>query len=116
MIKKQNSSYITFLNLVNAVDDLGIGKMLDAIEERLLDQVILAFSQDHEILVGDLLVLSHIGSQATLHGRVKNLVASGYIKPMTDASDGRRTILVPTKQALKHYDKLSKLLAQAVAT
>lgn len=109
----KSTSYIRFLNFVNAVDERDTGKKLDNIEEQLLNQVMLAFSQGREVLVGDLLKMSNIGSQATLHGRVKNLIKFDYVKQVTDASDGRKKKLIPAKQALKHYAKLSSLIDRA---
>jgi len=113
MTKKHNSAYIRFLNLINAIDEQGADKRLDAIEEQLLEQVMRSSSQGREILVGDLISLGHIGSQATLHGRVKNLITAGYINPIADASDGRRKKLLPTKLAQQHYENLSMLLIKA---
>ena len=108
------NSYIRFLNLSNSLVANSSSTKLDATEERLLNVVMIAHSQGSETLVGDLLVLSHIGSQATLHGRVQNLAAAGYVKLVVDLDDGRKKKVIPTKQALKHYDNLSKLLAKAV--
>jgi len=113
MSKINHSSYIRFLNTVNAMDATRAGKKLDAIEEQLLDKIMLSFSQDTEVLVGDLLILSQIGSQATLHGRVKNLATKGYIKLAVDSVDNRKKKVIPTKLTLKHYEKLSKLLERA---
>jgi len=113
MSKINHSSYIRFLNTVNAMDTTRSGKKLDAIEEQLLDKIMLSFSQDTEVLVGDLLILSQIGSQATLHGRVKNLATKGYIKLAVDSVDNRKKKVIPTKLTLKHYEKLSKLLERA---
>ena len=110
-----NNSYIRFLNLIDAIAGLDANKKLDATEEQLLDAVMLAYSQGREILVGDLIHLSKIGSQATLHGRVKNLVTMGYVKLTTDKMDGRKKKAAPTKLAMKHYDSLSKLLTKALS-
>lgn len=110
------NSYLRFLNCIDALEAKGRTTKFDAIEEALLNAVMLAFSQDREILVGDLLVLSNIGSQATLHGRVKNLVTAGYLRLAVDSVDGRKKKVAPTKLAIKHYEKLSKILAQAVSS
>ena len=67
------------------------------------------------ILVGDLISLSELGSQATLHGRLKNLSAMGYIK-MAANVDGRKKEVVPTKMAFKRYEEISKCLEKAVKT
>ena len=106
------NSYIRFLNCIKAIESKS---GLDAIQKQLLDVVMVAHSQKQEILVGDLLQLHNIGSQATLHGRIKQLSADGYVRLVTDAVDGRKKKVTPTKQALKHYDSLSKFLVTAVS-
>lgn len=65
------------------------------------------------MLVGDLISLSELGSQATLHGRLKNLRVMGLIEVAADM-DGRKKHLMPTKFAMKRYEELSKCLEKAV--
>ncbi len=107
------SAYLRFLNLIDALDRINPGKKLDSIEESLLDKVVSAAQVRQSILVGDLISLSELGSQATLHGRLKNLSAMGYIK-MAGNSDGRKKEILPTKQALKRYEEISRCLEKAV--
>ena len=66
----KTSSYIKFLNLIDAIDRINPGKKLDCIEESLLDKVVSCAQDKKAILVGDLIALSDLGSQATLHGRL----------------------------------------------
>ena len=108
----KSSCYIRFLNLINALDRMNPGKKLDATEESLLDKIVLSFHAKQAILVGDLISISELGSQATLHGRLKNLSAMGYIK-MAANEDGRKKEVVPTKIALKRYEEISKCLEKA---
>jgi DNA-binding MarR family transcriptional regulator len=68
------------------------------------------------LLVGDLLQLNKLGSQATIHGRVKNLSALGYIKLLIDKEDGRRKFVTPTKMAFKYSEFMSKCLEDALKT
>ena len=103
------SPYLRFLNLLDAIDRINPGKKLDSIEESLLNKIILASVAKQSVLVGDLISLSDLGSQATLHGRVKNLSAMGYIK-MAANEDGRKKEVLPTKIALKRYEDISKCL------
>ena len=105
-------SYLRFLNLIDAIDRMNPGKKLDCTEEDLLDKIVLASYAKKVILVGDLISLSELGSQATLHGRLKNLSAMGYIK-MAANVDGRKKEVVPTKMALKRYEEISKCLEKA---
>ena len=108
----KSSCYIRFLNLINALDRMNPGKKLDSTEESLLDRIVLSFHAKQAILVGDLCSISELGSQATLHGRLKNLSAMGYIK-MAANEDGRKKEVVPTKIALKRYEEISKCLEKA---
>ncbi len=108
----KSTCYIRFLNLVNALDRMNPGKKLDSTEESLLDKIVLSFHAKQAILVGDLISTSELGSQATLHGRLKNLSAMGYIK-MAANEDGRKKEVVPTKVALKRYEEISKCLEKA---
>jgi DNA-binding MarR family transcriptional regulator len=109
------TSYLRFLNLIDAIDRINPGKKLDCTEEDLLDKIVLASYAKKVILVGDLISLSKLGSQATLHGRLKNLSAMGYIK-MAANVDGRKKEVVPTKMAFKRYEEISKCLEKAVKT
>ena len=108
----KSSCYIRFLNLINALDRMNPGKKLDSTEESLLDRIVLSFHAKQAILVGDIISISELGSQATLHGRLKNLSALGYIK-MAANEDGRKKEVVPTKIALKRYEEISKCLEKA---
>ena len=114
MTTMNQSSYIRFLNCIDALEEKGGEKKLDAIETQLLDWVMMTDAQGCEILVGDLLLLSHIGSQATLHGRVQKLIELGYVKQALDSVDGRKKKILPTKLAIKRYEILSKLLEKAI--
>ena len=109
----KSPSYLRFLNLIDALDRMNPGKKLDYIEENLLDKVVKCAHSKESILVGDLIALSELGSQATLHGRLKNLSAMGYIKMVSNA-DGRKKEVLPTKLALKRYEEISKCLEKAV--
>lgn len=108
----KTSSYIKFLNLIDAIDRINPGKKLDCIEESLLDKIVSCAHAKQAILVGDLIAMTDLGSQATLHGRLKNLSAMGYIK-MAANVDGRKKEVVPTKMAIKRYEEISKCLEKA---
>ena len=108
----KTSSYIKFLNLIDAIDRINPGKKLDCIEESLLDKIVTCAHAKQAILVGDLISIAELGSQATLHGRLKNLSAMGYIKMATNV-DGRKKEVVPTKIAIKRYEEISKCLEKA---
>jgi DNA-binding MarR family transcriptional regulator len=112
MPTNKSSPYLRFLNLLEAINRINPGKKLDSIEESLLDKIVLASVAKQSILVGDLICLSDLGSQATLHGRLKNLSAMGYIK-LANNEDGRKKQVLPTKITLKRYEDISKCLEKA---
>jgi hypothetical protein len=112
MATVKSPSYIRFLNLLDALDRINPGKKLDSIEESLLDKIVNCAHLKEPILVGDLISLAELGSQATLHGRLKNLSAMGYIK-MASNTDGRKKKVLPTKLAIKRYEEISKCLEKA---
>ena len=109
---KINLSYLRFLSLLSALEEESEAVSLDAIEEQLLDHITLSFSQGREVLVGDLLQLSNLGSQATLHGRIKSLTSKGYVDLKMDLVDNRKKKVTPSKLAMRHYEKLSRLLSK----
>lgn len=113
MPNQKTSPYIKFLNLIDAIDRINPGKKLDNIEENLLDKIVTCAQAKQAVLVGDLISIADLGSQATLHGRLKNLSAMGYIK-MAANEDGRKKEVLPTKMALKRYEEFSKCLEKAV--
>lgn len=108
----KSSCYIRFLNLIDSLDRMNPSKKLDSTEESLLDKIVLSFHAKQLILVGDLISMVELGSQATLHGRLKNLSAMGYIK-MAANEDGCKKEVVPTKVAFKRYEEISKCLEKA---
>lgn len=109
----KTSPYIKFLNLIDAIDRINPGKKLDCIEENLLDKIVACAHEKQAVLVGDLISIADLGSQATLHGRLKNLSTMGYIKMVANA-DGRKKEVLPTKMAIKRYEEISKCLEKAV--
>jgi DNA-binding MarR family transcriptional regulator len=108
------SAYIRFLKYLDNLDRINPSKKINIIEEQLLNKITLAASQGEGLLVGDLISLSKLGSQATLHGRIKNLVAMGYVKLNEDKSDGRKKFVTPTAKALKQYEHISVCLERAM--
>ena len=108
-MQNTKTSYLRFLNLIDAIDRMNPGKKLDCTEEDLLDKIVLASYAKKVILVGDLISLSELGSQATLHGRLKNLSAMGYIK-MAANVDGRKKKLCQQRWRLNVTKKFLSAL------
>ena len=112
MSSKLNQSYFRFLELCNLIADIKPRIALDKVEILLLDHIALALSQNTDLFVKDLICLSEIGSLATLHNRIKNLVVRGYIRLVADDQDNRKKHVVLTAKARKYYENLSRLIDQ----
>jgi len=112
MANKFNQSYFRYLELFNLIADIKPRIALDKIEILLLDHIALALNQNTDLFVKDLITLSTIGSLATLHSRLKNLVVRGYIRLITDDDDSRKKHVVLTAKAHKYYENLSRLIDQ----
>ena len=110
------AAYARFLNLIDSLDHISPSKKLDAIEEQILNYIYLAAVNGDRPLVGDVILLSQFGSQATLHGRLKSLVGKGYIQLLVDKGDGRRKSVHITAKAEKYYQQLSDCLTKALRT
>lgn len=108
------TAYARFLNLMDSLDRVSPSKKLDAIEEQILNYIYLASVRGDRLLVGDVILLTQFGSQATLHGRLKCLVGKGYIQFHEDKDDGRRKLVNITTKAEKHYQQLSECLIKAI--
>jgi DNA-binding MarR family transcriptional regulator len=109
-----SNSYIHFLSIVEGLGRSNPAASLDDIERQLLVFILLTHNKGQLMLVGDLIQLSRMGSQATLHGRIKNLEALGYINLAVAEDDARKKFVTPTKLAEKYLVFMSDCLARAV--
>jgi DNA-binding HxlR family transcriptional regulator len=107
-------SYLRFLGLVDSLDHIKFVNQLESLETTLLNHIAVICSNGQELLVNDLIFLKDYGSPATLHKRIKSLLAKGYIQLIVDAQDGRKKSVVLTKKAHKYFEKLSSLIEIAV--
>ena len=107
------SAYLNFLGIVEDSKQSNPAASLGSIELQLLEHILLAHNKSHSLLVGDLISLSQIGSQATLHGRIKSLVSLGYLKLVQDQNDARKKLVVPTRLSDKYLDFMSECLVKA---
>lgn len=108
------NAYIRFLNLIDALDRMNPGRALDCLEIQLLEYIMQQDARKISLLVGELIGLSYLGSQATLHGRLKNLSVLGYIKLVEDKNDARKKSVIPTKLAIKYVQFMSDCLEKAL--
>lgn len=104
--------YFRFLNLFRAVEAMPGFPILDSLEKSLLDELSVNWKAGNRMLVSDAIALSHIGSPATLHARLKNLRRLGMIEFGVD-DDARKKYMHPTDKALKYFAQISDCMRQA---
>jgi DNA-binding MarR family transcriptional regulator len=109
-----SNAYIRFLNLIDALDHMNPGRSLDSLEIQLLEFIVQQQAQNQAVLVGDIISLNYIGSQATLHSRLKDLVLHGYVKLIADKKDARKKSVIPTRLAAKYIEFMSNCLEKSV--
>lgn len=107
------NSYLRFLHLADTLIKPN-EKPLDSLSRDILEYISKHIVLNKgKIVVGDILTLSQLGSQATLHKRLHALVDEGYLK-LKSTNDGRVKQIELTKKANKYFAELSQALEKAV--
>lgn len=106
------NSYLRFLHLADTLTKSS-EKPLDSLSKDILERVSRCIILNkNKVIVGDILTLSELGSQATLHKRLHSLIDDGYLKLKT-ADDGRVRQIELTKKAVRYFSDLSLALEKA---
>ena len=108
----KSSPYIRYLTSLELLKSKSRVRNLDSTEDLLLNSIMLDDSAGRSIFVGDLLKKIILGSQATLHGRLKNLKTLGYVKLVTQ-KDARMKRVVPTSKAHHRFEAFSECMKRA---
>lgn len=107
------NSYLRFLRLADTLTKSS-DKPLDSLSKEILEYISKnIFLNKSSFVVGAILALSHLGSQATLHKRLHSLVDDGYLK-LKPTDDGRVKRIELTKKADKYFANLSLAIEKAV--
>ena len=110
---KSSAAYLRFLNLTKSIEALPAAPSLDLIEREVLSALALRWNKNQPTLIADAISLKEIASQATLHGRLKQLKKKGMVKIVPDSSDGRRKYIEPTQKACNYFDQMAKCIIKA---
>ena len=106
------NSYLRFLRLADALTR-SHEKPLDSLSKDILEHILKSMIlNENKIVVGDILSLNNLGSQATLHKRLHGLIDDGYIK-LKSTNDGRVKQIQLTKKADKYFSDLSQAIEKA---
>jgi DNA-binding MarR family transcriptional regulator len=88
----------------------GVFEGMDLTERALLDIIAQC---DERLTVGEAMSLTDLASGATLHRKIDNLRASGWITLEYREGDRRTKYLEPTEKALSEYVKLNFAIREA---
>jgi DNA-binding MarR family transcriptional regulator len=110
--KSASGAYLRFLQLAEAIRGLPTLPPLDPLEERILSWVARAGQQQERLSVRDMMAKEELGAPATIHGRLKSMREKGWIT-LADTEDARRKQVALTRDAVKHFERLSKCMVRA---
>lgn len=108
------SAYLRFLQLVSAVEAMPGLEDFDANEKALFDTLSLAWSKGAPLTVRGAINQENLGSPATLHKRLKRLIAKELICAKFDGNDQRTKYLHLTDKGLVYIEWLSTQMAMTV--
>lgn len=112
-VTKHASSYVKFLNLLDAVRQMPALPVLDAVEERLLSAVLAAREVGEFLPVTEVARIVEGTPERTAFRRIKSLYDRGLLSYEPSPFDQRVKYLVPTSLAEKYFDTLGKCMEQA---
>lgn len=101
------SAYLRFLQLVATVDELSGLDGFDANEKVLFDSLCLRWSQGKAMTVREAISQASLGSPATLHKRLKRLIAKQLIVAAHEGQDKRTKYLVLSEKGQAYVELLS---------
>lgn len=108
------SVYIRFLHLVKALREVPSFPDIDSMEERLLNQLALAWNTGAKVSVMEAMQMLPDASSTTVHRRLKTLRKKGIISLAVDEADNRVKYVMPTLEAQQYFSRLDDCLAKAV--
>jgi DNA-binding MarR family transcriptional regulator len=109
------SAYLRFLQLVAAVDEMSGLDDFDANEKALFDSLCLRWSQGQAMTVREAISQTGLGSPATLHKRLKRLIAKQLIVAAHEGKDKRTKYLFPSEKGQVYIELLSTKMAMVQA-
>lgn len=113
MKKIKNLSFFTYQQLSSLNSKNHLISKLDNVQQEILVKVVDAFVHDSPLGISDLMSYRNIASPATIHSRLKKMIAIGFIDVILD-KDERCKRLIPTALAKEYYEQESSLMEQAL--
>lgn len=108
------NSYLQFLSLSHSDAYSHNGKQLDANHTALLETVALKWSHGQPLSVRQAIEQAHLGSPATLHKRLRRLIAHGFLSAHVVKHDHRTKLVKPTDEGLDFFHNRGKQMIKAL--
>ena len=107
--------YLRFLQLTATLEVLPGLQDFDADEKALFDVIVLQWAQCNPLTVRMAIGQKLLGSPATLHRRLKRLIAKDLVLAHNQGANKRAKYLEPSKKGLAYIEWLSSNIASAYA-
>ena len=113
---KFSTTYLRFINLIQAIREIPSFPAMDPVEERLLNLLASVWHVGKQISVLEAMGLSTDISATTAHRRLKTLRSKGLIALDVDKVDSRIKYVVPTELATQYFATMGQALDRAQKT
>ena len=107
-----SSKYLRFIELLSEINKK---YDLTSREISLLNFVFIGSSNNQRLRVKDLLCLSQIGSQATIHSALQRLIQKNLLRAVSSKDDGRNKFIEITSLAQSRYSQIERAIAKTTA-
>jgi len=107
--------YLRFLNLIHALDGGDHALAMDLDAKKLLEVIAVRQTSGKALTVTDAMALDTIASPATIHRKLDQLRELGMIDTVFEGKNRRTKYLVPTQAAQDYFEKIGKVMEQALA-
>jgi DNA-binding MarR family transcriptional regulator len=107
-------AYLNFRKLTSALEAMPGFEAFDANHKALFEVVVMHWSQGNPLTVQDTIGQTALGSPATLHKRLQNLIAQDLVKSDRVGTDLRAKFVSPTDKGLKYADWVGEKLIKSL--
>ena len=111
-----NDQYLRFLNLIKALNEPIFEEKNNGCLQLLQQICIEAYVSKKLSTVNEVIAWKTLGSQASLHKRLHNLVELGLISLDPHPIDGRIKIVTPSGKAKKLFKQLDKMMSKTLTS
>jgi len=107
------SAYLRFIALTHAIEDDFRSQDIDLTAQRLLEVLAVA-AERQPLTVTEAMSLANVASPATLHTKLTQLLAAGYVEFRFEGGNRRTKYIYPTREADKQFDAMGQALKSIV--